>query len=167
MEPEKRKLTVTLVAVLLAAVSIFITNSTADNYVEVVKATQGMEAKLINLEIKGNTVFLTFRFNNESSLDIALLNVQFNLYGNGEYVGNYDMRKKTMLTTGDTDVVVEAEIYSRYVQELIGSEDETLESFLLSKSGEIQWFLYGAAVIELPFENETVNQPIREQWVSA
>jgi hypothetical protein len=166
MEPERRKLIITLVVVLLAAASISIMNSTAENYLEVVKATQGMEADLMNLEIEENTVFMTFRFNNESSLDIALINVQFNLYANTEYVGNFDMRKRTILNTGDNDVIVEAEIYPRYIQELTGSEDETLESFLLSKSGEIQWFLYGAAVIELPFGEDTINVQIRKQWVS-
>lgn len=165
MNPTTRKLILTVVVLLCACGSISFMRTTYNNYTEFLRAVQGMEEELINLEIEGNTVFLTFQFKNESSWELYLINVQFNLYANREYVGNFDMRKRILLQPGETDVVVTAELHPRYVEELTGDEDITLQSFVQAVG--IQWFIYGGAVIELPFEKEVRKVSIEEQWVSA
>ena len=167
MKRRTGKLILTLVVIIFGSASIYVINSTADTYMEVAKAESLMRAKLIDFSVEENTVILTFRFNNESSLDLVLINVQFNMYGNREYVGNYDMRERIPLKTGETDVEIRVELIPRYVEKLAGS-DTALQSYVLSGSGSIQWFLMGAAVVELPFgEFESYNVTIREQWVSA
>lgn len=155
----------TALVFILTLVSIVTMNITATNYVEVAKATQKMEAHLVNLEIEGDTVFLTFRFNNDSSLDIVLVNVQFNIVANKKYVGNYGTRERIILGPGETDIVVRAEVHSYYLMKLIGYGFESIQSYLYGPH-EIHWFVDGAAVIELPFEETTVNVEIEEQWVS-
>jgi len=168
MERRTGKLILTLVVIIFGSASIYVINSTADTYMEVAKAESLMRAKLIDFSVEENTVILTFRFNNESSLDLVLINVQFNMYGNRVYVGNYDMRERIPLKTGEKDVEIRVELIPRYVEKLVGSDDTTLQSYVLSGSGSIQWFLTGAAVVELPFgEFESYNVTIREQWVSA
>ena len=163
-EPLKRKLILTFLVVILASVSMHVMNSTADTYLEVAEAEALMEAHLVDLAVAGNSITLTFRFNNESTLTLVLINVQFNMYANREFMGNYDMREKITLGKGDTDIEITIEIDSHYVENLAGS-DTTVESYLLKKS--IQWQMVGAAVIELPFgEDESYNVRIREQWVS-
>lgn len=154
-----------VVVSLFACICISFMKTTSENYTEFLTAVQGMQGNLVGLEIEGDTVFLTFRFTNESDWDLYLINVQFNLYGNGEFVGNFDMREKILLKTGETEVVVKAEVHPRYIEVVTGQEDTTIESFLVNSAG-IHWFIYGAAVIELPLENETRNLDIREEWVS-
>jgi len=166
MEQKNRKLILTVVVLLFASVTIIFMKTTFDNYTEFLRAIHGMEGYLIDLEIEGNTVVLTFRFKNESTWELYLVNVQFNLYANREFMGNFDTRKRVLLETGETEVVVSAEVHPRYVKELTGQEDTTLQSFVHDRSGGITWVLYGGAVIELPFEEETRNIDIIEQWVS-
>ncbi|KYK38657.1 MAG: hypothetical protein HXS46_17635 [Theionarchaea archaeon] len=168
MEARTRRLVVTLIMIIAALGSIFTMKLTADTYMEVAKAESLMKAKLVGLDVVGNTVILTFRLNNESVLDLDLINIQFNMYANREYVGNYDMRERTPLKTGETEVEIRIELIDRYVRTITGEDYTTLESFLQSGSGSIQWFLTGAAVVELPFgEFESYNVSVREQWVSA
>lgn len=168
MESRTRKLILTLVVVIFGLASSFVIESTADTYMEVAKAESLMTAELVDLSVVGNTVILTFRFNNESSLDLVLINVQFNMYANREYVENYDMRERIPLETGETNVEIRIELIHRYVEKLTGSEYITLQEHLQNKSGEVHWFMMGGAVIELPFGDfESYNVRIEEQWVSA
>ena len=166
MEKKKRKLILTVVVLLFACVTITFMKTSFNNYTEFLRAIRGMEGNLIDLEIEENTVVLTFRFKNDSSWELYLVNVQFNLYANREFMGNFDTRKRVLLETGETEVVVSAEVHPRYVKELTGQEDITLQSFVHDRSGGVTWGLYGGAVIELPFEEETRNIDIIEQWVS-
>jgi len=164
MKSQKRKLTLTVMVIIFTLMSTFILNIAAKTYLEVARATQGMEAKLEDVEMKENTIFFTFRFNNESNLDITLVNVQFNLYSDRTFIGNYSMREKTVLSTGDTDILVTAEIDPYYVKKVIGHEFDSIQSFAAAVH-EVHWFIQGAAVIELPFEGATVNVRITELWV--
>ncbi len=157
MEQRTRKMTLTAVVGLLALMCLFAMIPTSENFLEENRAYHGTNGVLINLElVDEDTVILTFRFVNESSLDLAVENIQFNLYVNREFVGNFSLRGRTLLPPGETDVEVEAKIDPHYLPKL--------ESQL--NSGSIHWFIYGGAVVELPFEKETFNISFRESWVS-
>ena len=162
----KRKLTLTIVVIILALMSTVSITITAETYLEVARATQKMEAQLINVEIKENTIFLTFRFNNESNLNINLINVQFNLYCDRTFIGNYSMRENTVLGPGNNDIVVTVEVDPYYVVKAIGYGYASIESFVNIDIREIEWFMRGGAVIELPFEEATITIKITEYWVT-
>ncbi len=150
-----QKVVLTVVAAISALVCVSAMNTTATNYVEVAKATQQMKGELINLEIvEENTVVLTFRFSNISSLDIFMQRISVNIYANGQYVGNFDMKERTALYEGDTLTVIRAVINPHYLPKLKAESDK----------GKIQWYISGAAVIELPFEEKWVNLRIEEVW---
>jgi len=157
MEAKLRRIIFTLVVGILAAVSFSTMYSTTNNYVEVAKATHRLGGELVNLEMEGDTVLLTFHFNNTSSLDIVLLKIQFNLYANGRFLGNIDMREKTILEPGETDILVKAKLHPLYMEDL-NKELEHTEKML--------WFVRGGAVIVLPFEEITVTIEIQEYWVT-
>ncbi len=157
MESQKRKVILTVVVAFFASVGNSGMIPTGRNYVEVNRAFHGLEEVLVNLEIVGeDTVLLTFQFSNASSLELVLENVQFNLYANREYLGNFDRRQKTMLKPGETIIVVEAKIHPHYLPKM----QEQLAS------SKVNWFLYGGSVVELPFERRTFNLEISEGWVS-
>ena len=166
MEKRRKKLVLTGVVLLFACVSISFANTTYGNYAEFLKAINGLRGSVVDLVVEEDTVVITFRFTNESTWDLYLVNVQFNLYSGETFVGNFDQRERVYLGTGETDVVVRAQIYSRYVTELTGSEDITIQSYLEDRSHEIEWSIYGGAVIELPFEEETRTIQIAQYWVS-
>jgi hypothetical protein len=166
MELKTRRIILTVLMLIFAATSISFMNTTAHNYGEFLKATQQMKGKLIALDVQGNAVILTLQFNNDSSWDIDLIKVQFNLYGNGTYVGNFDTWDVVPLNSGLTEVVVRAEVDPYYVKKLTGRDDITIQYYLLDSSESIEWFMNGAAVIELPLEDETRNIEVRERWVS-
>ncbi|MBU7032328.1 MAG: hypothetical protein HXS53_07335 [Theionarchaea archaeon] len=156
MKPESRKLIMTALAGLISVWSIFLMYSNAPFYIEISKATQGMEVSLIEFQRVNDTrILLTFEFENISSLDITLNNLIFNLYANSEFMGNFGMTEmKKTLPPGITAVVVVADVQERYMEEL--PSDQT-----------IQWYVHGGAVIQLPIEEEvTYNIPISTGWVT-
>lgn len=157
MEPLTKKVILTTVVGILAAASFSTAYSTTRNYVEAAKATHLLGGELTDLEVTEDAVFLTFHFNNTSSLDIVLLKIQFNLYANGRFLGNILMRERTLLTPGEEYLVVEAELHPIYKEEL---EEE------LEYTEKMLWYVTGGAVILLPFEEITVTISIEEYWVT-
>lgn len=154
-----QKVVLTVVATISALVCVSAMNTTATNYVEMAKATQQMKGELINLEVAGeDTIVLTLRFSNISSLDLFVQRMSINIYANGEYLGNFDMKERTPLVEGDTLTVIRAVINPYYLPKLKAESDK----------GEIHWYISGAAVIEFPFEKWdvplTVNLRIEEAW---
>ena len=166
MEQKTKKILLTVVALLFAGVSISFMDSTYANYTEFLRAIQGMEGTLTDLDVEGNAITFTFQFTNKSEWDLYLVNVQFNLYAGEEFLGNYDMRERIYLETGETDVVMSVDVHPNYIENLTSDTDISLETFLSNQRG-MRWFLYGGAVIELPVENEVRTITIREQWVSS
>lgn len=165
MEQKIKKILLTVVVLLFAGVSISFMDRTYANYTEFLRAIQGMDGTLADLDVEGNTIIFTFRFTNRSAWDLYLINVQFNLYAEEEFLGNYDMRERIYLETGETDVVMRVDVHPNYIENLTSDTDISLEAFL-SNRPSMRWFLYGGAVIELPIENEVRTITIREQWVS-
>jgi hypothetical protein len=165
VEQKIKKILLTVVVLLFAGVSISFMDRTYANYTEFLRAIQGMDGTLADLDVEGNTIIFTFRFTNRSAWDLYLINVQFNLYAEEEFLGNYDMRERIYLETGETDVVMRVDVHPNYIENLTSDTDISLEAFL-SNRPSMRWFLYGGAVIELPIENEVRTITIREQWVS-
>ncbi|MBU7016659.1 MAG: hypothetical protein HXS44_04075 [Theionarchaea archaeon] len=165
MEQKVKKILLTVVVLLFAGASISFMDSTYANYTEFLRAIQGMDGRLVNLHVEGNTITFTFQFTNKSAWDLHLINVQFNLYAEEEFLGNFDMRERIYLKTGETDVIMRVDVHPNYIENLTSSANVSLETFLSNRPG-MRWFLYGGAVIELPIENEERTITIREQWVS-
>lgn len=158
MEQRTRKIILSVVVTILMVASVYTMYTTTSNYVEAAKATHRLGGEVIELEMEEeNVVLLTFRFNNTSSLDIILQNIQVNIYANGRYLGNFDRREKTPLKPGISEIVFRAELHPIYLESL-EQERETSEMIL--------WFISGGAVIELPFEEMTITISIQEYWVT-
>jgi LEA14-like dessication related protein len=155
MKSESRKFTMTAIAGIITVWSIFTMYSNAPFYIEITKATQGMEVTLIEFQkVDETTILLTFEFENTSSLDITLNSLIFNLYANSEFMGNFGMRERKILPPGNTTVMMVADVQERYIEELPTGQS-------------IQWTVNGGAVIELPMEEEvTYTIPITAGWVT-
>lgn len=153
MKSQNRKFMMTAIAGLLAVWSIFIMYSNAPFYIDVSRATQGMEVTLVDFQWEGGTTILViFEFDNISSLDITLNSLIFNIYANADFMGNFDMRERKVLPPGKTRVSMKIDIQERYIDEL--STDQS-----------ITWALRGGAIIELPVgEDTTYNIPFMEWW---
>lgn len=157
MESKTRKIILTVAVGFIASVCVYAMIPTSRNFVELNRAYHGIGGVLVDLEMVGeDTILFTFRYSNDSSLELTVENIQFNLYANRVYLGNFNRRERMTLGQGDTDIVVEAQITSHYLEKY----KEQLES------KEIHWFLFGGTVIELPFEKEPFSIDIREEWVS-
>jgi len=158
MERQAKKIMYTIVVGLLTAVSFFTMYSTTYGYVQATRATHELGGDLIGLEIKDeDVVSLTFNFTNTSTLDIYLQRIAFNLYANGRFLGNYDMREKTLLPPGQTTITVTAEIHPLYMEGL-RVEKQFSENLI--------WYTLGGAVIELPFKEMTITIDIKGYWVT-
>ncbi len=157
MERETKKIILTVAVVVIAAASIYTMYTTTHNFVEVAKATHRLGGELVNLEKEDNFILLTFHFDNTSSLDIVLQKMQFNLYANGRYLGNFDMRERTILKPGEEFITIRRELHPLYVEDL---EQE------LEYTEKVLWFVRGGAIIELPFEEMTITISIQEYWVT-
>jgi LEA14-like dessication related protein len=154
MKSQTRKFIMTGIVGLIALWSISAMYSNAPFYINVTKATQEMEITLVEFQWEGDTtIILTFEFDNNSSLDITLNSVIFNLYANSIFMGNFDMREKQTISPGKTPVRIVIEVQERYIDRL--SSDQS-----------IGWYVYGGAVIELPVEDTTYNIQINEEWVT-
>jgi LEA14-like dessication related protein len=154
MKSQNRKFIVTGIAGLIAVWSVFTMYSNAPFYINITKATQEMEITLVEFQWEGETtIILTFEFDNNSSLDITLNSVIFNLYANSKFMGNFDMREPQTLSPGKTTVRMEIEVQERYMNGL-------------SSNRSIGWYVYGGAVIELPVGDITYNIQINEEWVT-
>jgi hypothetical protein len=158
MERQTKKIIYTIVVGLCAAASFFIMYSTTDDYVQASRATHHLGGDLVNLEfIDEDIIDLTFSFNNTSTLDIYVQRIAFNLFANGRFLGNYDMRDKTLLPPGETQITITAEIHPIYMEGL-RSEKQYSENLL--------WVTGGGAVIELPFKGMTISVDIEGYWVT-
>ncbi len=158
MEPQSKKIILSSVVGILTVASCYTLYTTTYNYVEATKATHRLGGELKDLYIAGeNTIYLTFHFNNTSSLDIVLQSIMINVYANGKFLGNFDMRERTLLRPGETDITITAQIHPVYMSNL-KTEQQYSEQML--------WFVTGGAVIELPFEEMTVTITIQEYWVT-
>lgn len=155
MELKTQRAVLTAVVALFTMVCVFAMDATAQNYVEVARATQQMGGELISLETVGeDTILLTFEFNNASALELVLLRIQVNVYVNDVFIGNFDMKDKTYLKNGVAHVVLTGKVHPYNLPKYEAEIDK----------GEVQWFIVGAAVVQLPFHNETVNLRIEEAW---
>ncbi|MBU7042208.1 MAG: hypothetical protein HXS47_01360 [Theionarchaea archaeon] len=158
MERLKKKIIYTAAVGIITAVSFFIMYSTTENYIQATRATHQLGGELVALEFEGEDVVnVTFNFHNTSTLDIYLQKIAFNLYANGRFLGNYDMREKTLLPPGETQITITAKIHRIYMEGL-RSEKEYTENLL--------WVTKGGAVIELPFKGMTISVDIIEYWVT-
>lgn len=158
MEQQLRKLLLTAVVVTLSAVSFSTLYSTTSNYVETTKATHRLGGNLVNLEIVSpSTLNFTFHFSNTSTITVTLQKIAFNVYANGTFLGNFDMREPTLIPPGEIDVTVKAEVHPFYLGDLTSE---------LEESQKIIWFIKGGSVIELPFGQITVSLPVEEYWVT-
>lgn len=158
MEQKTKKIIYTLFVGLLTAVSFFTMYTTTDGYVQATRATHLLGGDLIDLEIiDEDTVNLTFNFNNTSTLNIYLQKIAFNLYANGRFLGNYDMREKTLLPPGNTTITITAQIHRVYMEGL-RVEKQYSENLI--------WYTDGGVVIELPFKEMTVSVDIFGYWVT-
>lgn len=153
-----KKIILTLIVTLLAAASFYTLTTTTSSYVEAAKATHQLGGQLTNLEIaEENTIYLTFHFNNTSSLDIVIQRIAVNVYANGKFLGNFDRRERILLPPGEADITLTAVIHPVYMDSL--TEEQAHAETIL-------WFITGGAVVELPFEEMTVPISIQEYWVT-
>lgn len=151
-----RKIILTLLVTMLTAASYYTMHTTTSNYVESARATHYLGGELTDLTVEESTVYLTFQFNNTSSLDIILQKIAFNLYANGKFLGNFDRRDRPLIPPGTAYITVTAELHPIYMENLRQEQ----------QSEKILWFITGGTVIELPFKEMTVTTSVQEYWVT-